>query len=314
MALRIFPEFIYGEGHAYSQPLTGSGYEDDVAELSREDMLKFYDTWIKPNNSTLVVVGDLEMSMLKEKAETLFRNWKAGNVPKKNISTVSGIKPNKLYLMDRPESEQSVIIAGYVTHPYGKISEYALQSLMNVFGGDFVSRINMNIREDKHWSYGAGAVVLDAKGQRPMLVYTSVQKDKSKESIEELIREYREIVGDRPVTGEEFERVKNNMVMQLPGQWETNGSVLSSVGEMVTYDLPQNYYQQYDRNVRALSLEEVHSVSEKVIESDKLTWFVVGDQEKILPSLEKLAIDEIIFVDPDGNPLEPTGDIDPVVK
>ncbi len=314
MALRIFPKFIYGEAHAYSQPLTGSGYEDEVAELSREDMLKFYSTWIKPNNATLVVVGDLDMNSLKDKAEQLFNKWEKGNVPKKNISPVSGIRPNKLYLLDRPESEQSVIIAGYVVEPYGKVSEFALQSFMNVLGGDFVSRINMNIREDKHWSYGAGAFVMDAKGQRPMMVYTSVQQDKSKETIEELIKEYNDIVGERPVSNEEFERVKNNMVMQLPGRWETNGAVRNSIDEIVNYDLPQDYYQKYDKNVRALTLDQVHSVAGQVVKPEELTWFVVGDKEKILPALKELNVEEIIYVDPDGNLLQPSGEIEQLIK
>jgi predicted Zn-dependent peptidase len=309
MAIRVFPKFIYGEGHAYSQPLTGSGYEDEVTRLSREDILKFYSTWIKPNNSTLVVVGDLDMNVLMDKIEELFNSWEVGDVPEKNISDVSGIQSNKLYLLDRPESEQSVIISGYVTEPYGKVSEFAQQSLMNVLGGDFISRINMNLREDKHWSYGASAFIIDAKGQRPMLAFTSVQQDKSKETIEEIISEYMDFVGDRPLTSEEFERVKKNMVMQLPGRWETNGAVRSSVNEIVTYDLPDDYYQNYDKNVRALSLEKVHSVAEEVIKPDKLTWFVVGDKEKILPLLKELNVDEIIFVDPDGNPLQPTGNL-----
>jgi len=310
MALRIFPKFIYGEGHAYSQPLTGSGYEEEVAKLSRDDMVKFYSTWFKPNNSTLVVVGDLEMKALKDQTEALFNQWEKGDVPKKNISNVSGTKSNILYLMDRPESEQSVIISGYVTEPYGKVSELSLQSLMNILGGDFISRINMNIREDKHWSYGAGALVIDSKGQRPMLLYASVQQDKSKESIEEFVKEFKDIIKERPVTDEEFERVKKNMVMKLPGRWETNGAVRSSIDEIVTYDLPEDYYQKYDKNVRALTLDQVHLVADQVIRPDKLTFFVVGDKEKILPALKELNVDEIIFVDPDGVPLQPTGEIE----
>ena len=310
MVQRIFPKFIYGEGHAYSQPLTGSGYDEEVAKLSRDDMVKFYSTWIKPNNSTLVVVGDLEMNALKDQTEALFNQWEKGDVPKKNISNVSGTKSNILYLMDRPESEQSLIISGYVTEPYGKVSELALQSLMNILGGDFISRINMNIREEKHWSYGARAFVLDSKGQRPMVLVASVQQDKSKESIEEFVKEFKDIIKERPVTDEEFERVKKNMVMKLPGRWETNGAVRSSIDEIVTYDLPEDYYQKYDKNVRALTLDQVHLVADQVIRPNKLTFFVVGDKEKILPALKELNVDEIIFVDPDGVPLQPTGEIE----
>jgi predicted Zn-dependent peptidase len=314
MALRIFPKFIYGEGHAYSQPFTGSGYEDEVEKLTRDDMLNFYNTWIKPNNATLVVVGDVNMKTLKEKVNNLFKDWKEADIPVKNISAVANLQANNLYLLDRPESEQSVLITGYSIDPYGKVSEVATQTMMNILGGDFTSRINMNIREDKHWSYGAGATVIDAKGPRPMLAFTSVQRDKSKESIVEIIKEFNDIVGSRPVTEEEFNRVKENMIMQLPGRWETNNAVLNSVNEIVTYDLPDDYYQKYDQDVRSLDLNKVQTVTKEVIKPGKITYFVVGDKEKILSSLEELDVNEIIFVDPNGNPLQPSGKIDNVIK
>jgi predicted Zn-dependent peptidase len=309
MALRVFPKFLYGEGHAYSQPLTGSGYEETVSKLKREDAVKFYDTWMKPNNATLVVVGDIEMKDLVAKVEKRFDKWKRADIPKKSIPTVNNTKSNKLYLMDRPESQQSVIIAGYVSVPYGKVSEVAKESLLNVFGGDFTSRLNMNLREDKHWSYGAGAVLLDAKGQRPMLAYAPVQTDKSKESIQEMIKEFKAIVNDKPVTKEEFERVKSNTVMQLPGRWETNGSVRGSLDEIVKYGLPEDYYKNYDKTVRALTLQDVQKLGKEIIKPGDLTWFVVGDKEKIMQGLKDIGFDEIILVDPDGNPLQPTGEI-----
>jgi zinc protease len=309
MALRVFPKFLYGEGHAYSQPLTGSGYEETVSKFTRKDMIKFYDTWIKPNNATLVVAGDIEMKDLIAKAERLFGKWKEGDIPSKNISTVTNTKGNRLYLLDRPESQQSVIIAGYVSVPYGKVSEVAREALLSVFGGDFTSRLNMNLREDKHWSYGAGAILLDAKGQRPMLAYASVQTDKSKESLLEISKEFKSIVGDKPVTMEEFERVNSNNVMKLPGRWETNGAVRGSLDQIVKYGLAKDYYQTYDKVVRSLTLDEVQKLGKKIIKPSDLTWFVVGDKEKIMDGLKEIGFDEIILVDPDGKPLQPTGQI-----
>ncbi len=126
MALRVVPKFLYGEGHAYSLPLTGSGYEKTVSALTRADVVKFYDTWIKPNNATLMVVGDIEMPDLLTKIESRFGNWQPGEVPRKNMAAVSGGKGNRLYLIDRPESQQSIIIAGYLTEPYGKVPEIPL--------------------------------------------------------------------------------------------------------------------------------------------------------------------------------------------
>jgi zinc protease len=311
MALRVFPKFLYGEGHAYSLPFTGSGYENTVSELTRTDVVKFYNTWLKPNNATLMVVGDIDMPTLQAKLESRFGNWQQGEVPKKNLATVSGGKANRLFLIDRPESQQSIIIAGYLTEPYGKLPEIPRKSLINIFGGDFTSRLNMNLREDKHWSYGAGGFIWDAKGQRPFLAYAPVQTDKTKESIQEIKKEFKQIVNDKLIMQEEFDKNKSNVSMKLPGQWETNGSVLQSLVELVKYELPVDYFKTYSRNVKNMSLDEVQKLSKQIINGDNISWVVVGDKDKILKGLTELGFDEVTLIDADGNPLPAGGDAKP---
>lgn len=302
MALRVMPKFLYGEGHAYSQPLTGSGYESTVQSMTREDMMKFHDTWIRPNNATLMVVGDIDMSELKPMLEKRFGDWKKGKTPKKNIAAVKESNKGKLYLLDRPESQQSVIIGGYPIDPYGKIDEIARETALNVLGGEFTSRLNMNLREDKHWAYGAGAFVMEAKGQRPLIAYAPVQTDKTKESVQEIIKEYNMFVGDKPITQEEFTKTTGNAILALPGQWETNNAVLSSLNNQIKYELDDDYNQTYGEKVRNLKLEDVRALSTKLVRPGDLAYFVVGDKEKILPGLKELGL-EIVFVDADGNPI-----------
>ncbi|HEY0744921.1 MAG TPA: pitrilysin family protein [Chryseosolibacter sp.] len=309
MAMRALPKYLYGTGHAYSNPLTGTGYVETVNSITREDIIKFYDTWFKPNNGTLVVVGDIEMKDLVNGLEKRFDKWKKGEVPKKNLAAAAKAKTNTVYVIDKPESQQSVIMVGYLVDPYGKVPEIARESMMSVFGGDFTSRLNMNLREDKHWSYGAGSFVWDAKGQRPLLAYAPVQTDKTKESVQEIMKEFKAFVGDKPMTQEEFDRTKNNTVLQLPGRWETNGAVSGSIEEIVKYGLPDDYYKTYDKNVRALTLDEVRKVSKQIVSPEKLTWFVVGDKEKIMSGLKEVGFSEIIAIDPDGNPIKPMGDV-----
>jgi zinc protease len=309
MAMRALPKYLYGTGHAYSNPLTGTGYVETVNAITREDVVKFYDTWFKPNNATLVVVGDMEMKDLINGLEKRFDKWKKAEVPKKNLAAATNAKTNTLYVIDKPESKQSVIMVGYLVDPYGKVPEIAREAMVSVFGGDFTSRLNMNLREDKHWSYGAGSLMWDAKGQRPFLAYAPVQTDKTKESVQEIVKEFKSFVGDKPVTQEEFERTKSNTVLQLPGRWETNSSVSNSIEEIVKYGLPEDYYKTYDKNVRALTLEDLQKVSKQLVSPGKLTWFVVGDKEKIMDGLKEVGFSEIIAIDPDGNPLQPTGAI-----
>ncbi|MCF4100331.1 insulinase family protein [Gillisia sp. M10.2A] len=305
MALRVINKYLYGEDHPYSNPYSGTGYENTVEKLTRADVQKFYDTWMKPNNATLIVTGDVEMSELKAKLEKSLGKMKKGDVPTITYSKPKTGTKNTLYLMNRPESQQSVIIGGYLTEKYGDVSEIALEQMVNVLGGEFTSRINMNLREDKHWAYGAFGFVMDAQQERPFVVYAPVQTDKTSESILELKKELAEFVSTRPVTKEELEKVKNNQILALPGQWETNSSVNNSLYDLVKYDLPDDYYQSYDTNVRNLSLSDMKEVSNKMVKPEAVNWFMVGDRAKVADKLDQLGFDAIIEIDADGNMITP---------
>ncbi|WP_419211285.1 M16 family metallopeptidase [Maribacter sp. X9] len=305
MALRVMNKYLYGEGHPYSNPYTGTGYEETVSKLTRSDIESFYATWIRPNNATLVVTGDLDMKELKLKLEKAFGKWKKADVPTITFTTPKVNSKNTLYLMDRPESEQSVILAGNLVQKYGEVPQIALEQMVSVLGGDFTSRINMNLREDKHWAYGASGFVMGAKAERPFIVYAPVQTDKSAESVTEIRKEISEFISTRPVTQEELDKVKTNQILSLPGQWETNSAVNSSVVNIIRYNLPDDYYQSYDANVRNLTLKDVRDVSKAVVKPDAVNWFMVGDRSKIAEKLDELGFDAIIEIDADGNPKIP---------
>lgn len=306
MALRVMNRYLYGEDHPYSTPYTGTGYENTVKDLTRKDVQKFYDQWLRPNNATLVVTGDIEMNELKSKLENSLKGWKKGDIPKITFNKPNVKDKNTLYLINRPESQQSVIIAGHLTGKYGAYPEVAVEQMVNILGGEFTSRINMNLREDKHWAYGAGGFVMGAQQERPFLVYAPVQTDKSAESVTELRKELQDFVSTRPATSAEVEKVKTNQVLALPGQWETNASVNSSLYNLVKYDLPDDYYQNYDAMVRGLSVEDVQKVSREIVKPEEVNWFIVGDKGKIIEKLEGLNFDRIVELDPDGKPVNPT--------
>tara|TARA_R110000868_G_scaffold4211_2_gene26416 strand:- start:17156 stop:19936 length:2781 start_codon:yes stop_codon:yes gene_type:complete len=303
MVLRSMNKYLYGEGHPYSNPYTGSGYENSVATITNEDIKNFYSTWLKPNNATLIVTGDIDMNTLKAKLEKSLGKWKKGDIPTIPFNKGLSKTKNTLYLIDRPESQQSVIIAGHLTEKYGDVSEIALEQMVSILGGDFTSRINMNLREDKHWAYGAGGFVMDAQQDRPFLVYAPVQTDKSAESVTELRKELAEFTTTRPATQAELDKVKTNQVLKLPGQWETNDAVNNSLYNLVKYNLPDDYYQKYDGNVRNITLDDLREVSVKVVNPAAVNWFIVGDKAKIIAHLDQLGFDSIIEIDADGNPI-----------
>jgi len=304
MALRVLPRLLYGEGHAYSNPLTGSGTEESTKKITRQEIEKFYKTWFKADNATLVVVGDTTMAELKPKLEKLFDDWKGGEVPRKNIAKVESDTKNVVYLIDRPGSIQSIVLAGSLTVPRNNPHEIAIQSFNNVLGGQFTARLNMNLREDKHWSYGAGSQVVPAKAQRPFFAYAPVQSDKTKESMTEVAKELGAILKDKPVTQEELEKTKKQQVLELAGNWETMGAVGGSIGEIVVFGLPDDYYETYSARVKELELPPLKQAGDTVLNPDRMVWVVVGDLAKIEPGIRELGLGEIRYVNPDGKLIE----------
>ncbi len=304
MAMRVFPKFLYGSNHAYGNPLTGSGTETSVAKLTPADMRKFHDTWFKANNATLIVVGDTTMDQIKPTLEKLFGGWKAGEVPAKNLGHVEPQKKSAVYLIDRPGSLQSIIFAGHVAPPKSDPDEIAIETMNTILGGSFTSRVNMNLREEKHWSYGARTIIASARGQSPFIAYAPVQTDKTKESMIEMDKELRGILGKRPITEEELILAQKNETLKLPGSWETDSAVGSSIGEIVRFGLPEDYFSAYPDKVRALSLNDVTKAAEKVVHPDQLVWVVVGDRAKIEPGIRELGWGGIQLLDTDGKPVK----------
>jgi zinc protease len=301
IALRIVPALIYGKGHAYSLPLTGSGTEESVNRITRDSLIEYHRIWFKPNNATMIVVGDTTMNEIKPKLEKLFRNWHPGNIPTKNIGNVNIPDKERIYIIDRPDAVQSIIFAANIVPPAGQGNEISIETMNEIIGGSFTSRINMNLRENKHWTYGARSVLISTKGQRLFIAYAPVQTDKTMESIAEIKRELVEYLSEKPATDEELSKVKNNNTLSLPGRWETANAVLRDIEDIVTYDLPDNYWDTYADNVRNLSLDQIVESANDVIKPHNLVWVVVGDRKKIEPRINKLEFDEIIYLDVDGN-------------
>ena len=304
MALRVFPQLLYGEGHAYSLPFTGSGTEASVSSLTREDVSRFHETWFRPNIATLVVVGDATMEELQPLLEERFGSWAPGDVPTKNIAVVAHKPSQCVYLMDRPGSQQSIIFAAHVAPPRNTPNNIAIETMNTILGGSFTSRINMNLREEKGWSYGAQSIVLQARGQRPFLVFAPVQTDKTSESMTEIAQELRGILAEDPPSEEEVLKAQQNQTLTLAGRWETNSAVEGSIINMVQYDLPDDYYDTYTEKVRSLNVPQVSAAAQDVVRPNNLIWIVVGDLAVIEPAIRALELGEVHHMDADGNVLD----------
>jgi len=304
MALRVVPTLIYGQGHPYAVPFTGTGTEASVSKMTREDLAKFHETWFKPNNATLLVVGDTTLGEIKPKLEKLLASWQAGNAPKRTVPHVDEPAKDVVYLIDRPGSGQSVIFGAQLAPPQNDPDAIALQLVNGIFGGKFSSRINMNLREDKHWSYGVRTVLPAARGQRPYISISAVQTDKTKESMVELVKEYNNIVGGKPISAEELKDEQSNTTLGLPGTFETVQQLSGAYGNILQFGLPEDYYNTFTQKALALTPDSANEVAKKYILPDHLVWVVVGDMSKVESGIRELNLGEVHKIDADGNPVK----------
>jgi zinc protease len=300
MAQRIVPLLLYGTGHSYSMPLTGSGFEQTVRRFTAADVKQWHQSWFKANNATLIVTGDVRLETLLPMLEENFGNWATGAVPAKNISAVQKGSGGKVYLLDKPEAPQSVIVAAHVTEQSGQPEDIAIQPVMQNFGGMATSRLNRNLRLDKHWSYGTSGFVMNARGQRPFMVIAPVQTDKTKESILEVSKEIKGVAGERPLAGEEFASIMRNMTLRLPARFSTLASLDAAALEVVNYKLPLDYWSKYATNVRSLTEQQLNEAAKKFVRPNEVVWLIVGDRKKIESGIKELNLGELTYIDADG--------------
>ncbi|WP_203291480.1 M16 family metallopeptidase [Maricaulis parjimensis] len=295
IALRTLPPEMYGEGHAYSVPFTGSGTPESVAGFTREALVAHQQTWLRPDNATLFIVGDTTLEEITPMLERAFRRWDAPStpLPVKNMGEASNSGQPRVIIVDRPNSPQSLILAGLIG-PEGNVDNPEVYSAMNdAIGGSFTARVNMNLREDKGWSYGAQTLLWGARGQRPWIVYAPVQTDRTADSLSELLREFTEFTSTNPATEAELERSVNNSTRSLPGQFETASAVRGSLVSSYNYGRDWNYPATLTERYRALELGPIHEAAEEVVNTDNLVWLIVGDAAQIEDSIRELDMGEI---------------------
>jgi zinc protease len=302
MALRVAPGLLYGPGHAYASPLSGLGTESALGALSREDLVNFHRTWFKPNNAELLIVGDTTLRAITPLLERLFAAWKPGVVPQKHIVEVTAPDQTVIYLLDRPGAQQSIIVGAQLVPARNDPDALALQEINEVFGGTFSSRANMNLREDKHWSYGVSTRIIDAVGQRPLFSIAPVQSDKTGEALREMMAEYRGIAGGRPITATELKDAQDNQTLALPGSFETSREVADKYATLLEYRLPDDYYDTLIQKTLAITPDQANPLAHRLIQPDRQIWIVVGDLRKIEPGIRDLKLAEVRKIDVDGNP------------
>ena len=300
---RELPDILYSENHPYATPGTGTGTREVLETINQQLLSSYYADWLRPDNATLIVVGDVTMEKLKEQLESSFSAWKspATPLPQVNYPDVAASAKPRVFLLNQPEAQQSTIAVAQLQPGLSADSldeELAFNVFNDLLGGEFTSRINMNLREDKRWSYGAYSYSRDAIGQRPYIIYTSVQTDKTGPALAEVKKELDGVFHDNPASVAEVSKYRDNRQKEQAGRYETNENLLAAISRIYAYHLPENYLQQYGSILKSVNIESARNAGEKRINPDNMTWVIVGDLSKIEKPVKALKLGEVTVITP----------------
>ena len=291
LALRTLPPMLYGKQSPYGVPFTGTGDPTVVAKLSREDLVAFQKAWLRPDNARIFVAGDTSLAEIMPLLEKSFGDWKAsGAKPAKDFTAPTPPPEGKIVLIDRPNTPQSLIFAGQLTSAKGTENLVPLQQANEVLGGSFLSRLNTDLRETKHWSYGVSGFLYEVQHTVPYMIYAPVQADQTGPSLAALRDDMQSFLGDKGVTSAELTRTIDGSVRELPGQFETASAVLGGMESNELYGRPDDYYDTLAGKLRSLKETDLDQAARKALDPAKITWVVIGDAQKIKSQLDTLGL------------------------
>jgi predicted Zn-dependent peptidase len=291
VARRLMPLVLYGPNHPYGGPAGGD--PKAIAKFGRADLIAFEQRWLRPDTAKLFVVSDRPLSEVQPLIEARFGQWTAP-ASAKGVKTFTPAPPRptapKILLVNRPGAPQSSILGAQLLpiDPKGDIIPF--DTANDALGGNFLSRLNMDLREEKGWSYGVNGdeqVMLHAV---PYIVSAPVQADRTGDSLVELNRQISDFLTTKGVTKEELDRVVTNNINQLPGEFETSGAVLGAMMNIDMLQRPDNYYETLAPEYRAQTTASLDKAARSALDPKGFTWIVVGDAAKVRPQLEKLGI------------------------
>lgn len=296
----VFPKVVYSTNHPYGRSMI----ESSVKAITRDDLVAFHKSYFQPAHAVITVVGDVKPDDVKKTIEQALIGWKAGgSMPSFDYPAVSAPKGTTIYLVDKPAAAQSTFTIGSVGPPRSTDDYYALRVMNEMLGVLFQSRLNHNIREVKGYSYGVGSNFGFGRGPGPFRASGEIVTGKSDSALIEFVKELRDIRGPRPPTDEEMAQAKASLVQSLPEVFESVNGVNGSIASIYTQGLPEDYYQQFARAVKAVTKEDVVRVAQKYIDPDHLAILIVGDREKIEAPLIATKIAPIVRLDINGDPI-----------
>jgi predicted Zn-dependent peptidase len=292
IASRVLMPVLYGADHPYGIPPSGLGTTAAVTAATRDQLAAFHAAWVRPDNARIFVVGDTTLKEVTKQLDAAFGNWKAPASAKgaKHFETPVPTPKPRILLFDRPKSPQSVIMAGKVLTVKGSDEIEPLRAANDIFGGNFLSRFNMNLRETKGWSYGVRSRISNDSDRLTWVAIAPVQADRTGDSIREFQSDIKAYLGNKGTTKEELERTVNGSVRELPGSFETSGDVLGGIRQIVKFQRPDDYYEKLPATYEAMTTAEIDAAARKALSAGDLVYVVVGDAAVVKPQLDGLGL------------------------
>ncbi|HZO20365.1 MAG TPA: pitrilysin family protein [Gemmatimonadaceae bacterium] len=299
IADRAYAAILYGERHPYGRPLTGT--EASTRAITRADVRRFYQTYFRPNNATLIVVGDVTAADVEQRARALFANWERGTVPATEFKEPPAALATAIYLIDKPGAPQSSVRIGSIGVPRSTEDYFSILVMNTILGGAFTSRLNNNLRETHGYTYGAGSGFSMRRAAGPFTARAEVVGAKSDSSLIEFMKELKAIRDAVPDA--ELEKAKRYLQLQLPGEFETTGDIASQLVPVVVHGLPLDYYNSYVQRIESVTVADVQRVAQRYIDPSKFAVVVVGDRKAIEAGLRALNLGELSIRDIAGQPV-----------
>ncbi len=278
LASAAFARLVYGPRHRYGALAMGNSVSN--GEMTAQEIRAFHAQYYQPQNSHLLVVGDVKPETILPKLEKVFGAWKSGPAPAKPaLGEATQHAAKQIYLIDRPGAAQSQIRIGWIGVPRSTPDFYVLEVLNTILGGSFTSRLNQNLRERNGYSYGAGSSFDMRSSAGPFFASSGVQTDKTVESLREFFNELNGI--RQPIPADELQRAKNYQALGFPAGFETTGSMAAQLSELVIYGLNESLFTEYVGKVQAVTAADTNRAANQYIQPDKFAVIVVGDLSKI---------------------------------
>ena len=297
MANREIRSLVYGSGHPYAKA-SSSGIKSTVEAFKREDLIDMYSKLTNPNDATFIITGDISLDEATQLLNNKFTDWTSPNKTsaKVDLFNVEDQASPRVFLIDKPGAIQSYILAAQLLPPTNSDDDILIDYMNYAIAGSFTSRLNMNLREDKSWSYGVRTSTGYSQGQRLMRMTAPVQTDKTAPAILEILREYDEYINTTPINADELSKIKNARTLRLPGQYETLSALLGGIEDIVKYNRDFNYLDTIADKRNSIKLEDVRLASTKYLDTNKWTWVIVGDLKEIEGPIRELNIGNLEII------------------